>query len=581
MRSRLIRRIVVLLCLGLALGACRPAPQENSAAPASTPWRELAPEPATATTAELPEPQESSPVSATMKTSVVPSRVRELTKFPLRDSSSNLPLELPGPAQTRKIDDAQLSEFQEIAAQTQSAADWRKAAERAVAVNDFFSAHQAYARESEIYRKKGHLQAALAEEMKAAQYATELQLYQSRPSKPVAKLSRLEPAQGCYVGAFIDRDTTLEKHYFESQTHGDIPQFNELVGKKHASFFMYRSYGKPFPSEWAEFVKSQGAIPHIAWEPGSIDEVKNDAYLASFLDAAKRLEHPVMLRFASEMNGEWTHYNGDPEAYKKAFRLVYTESRKAPQVALMWCPNAVPKSNVEEYYPGDDFVDWVGVNFYSVPFLDNDPQRSGEKIHPTDHLKFVYETYSSKKPIAIGEWAASQKSILSERDLVDFATGKLSQLYATLPTKYPKVKMVNWYNCNNIEQAKEERQLNNFQITNSEQILSAYRKAVSNSYFLGTLESTSPHAYDEIGASVVLGEGEELKLFLKSYDPVLRVYFQVGDKVLLASDDPLEWYLSARQLQSFGQGLLKVLVYDSQNRFVARREVKFQGAGKK
>ena len=124
---------------------------------------------------------------------------------------------------------------------------------------------------------------------------------------------------------------------------------------------MYRSYGKPFPTEWAEYVKSQGAMVHIAWEPSDISKVASDDYLKNFIDEADKLDHPVMLRFAGEMNGEWTAYNGDPEAYKKAFRVVFEESRRATKVALMWCPNTVPQADIDDYYPGDDHVDWASL----------------------------------------------------------------------------------------------------------------------------------------------------------------------------------------------------------------------------
>ncbi|MCA9780249.1 MAG: hypothetical protein KC800_26165, partial [Candidatus Eremiobacteraeota bacterium] len=304
-----------------------------------------------------------------------------------------------------------------------------------------------------------------------------------------------------------------------------------------------------------------------------VEAVYNEDYLREFVDAARDLDHPVMLRFASEMNGEWTGYNGDPEAYKKAFRYVYSETRRAPKVAMLWCPNTVPQANIKDYYPGDDAVDWVGVNFYSVPFLDNNPERPGEKIHPTDHLRYVYETYSSRKPIAIGEWAASHKSALVDKDLTPFARGKLAQLYGALPTRYPRVKMVNWYDCNNMAHAREERQLNSFQLTGSEKLLEGYSKAVSHPYFVGAELTASSTAYRKASNKVDLKNGGEIKLFLKSYDPVLKVYFRDGGRVVQASDDPLEWYVKSSELS--GSGKLEVLVYDSKDRFVTRSSIEY------
>lgn len=510
----------------------------------------------------------------------VPSRVR-VTPVPVvsmpperRASRSNIPLELPGSTDVRGVQDPELSSLLSTAEYSNMATDWRRAAERAVAVEAFAHASRAFRNEAEIYRGSGDIQAAIAEETKASYYTTELQLYRTVPAPEAPKLERLEPASGCYVGAFIDRDDTLHKLHMESQIHGDIPQFNKLVEKPHASFFMYRSYGKEFPKKWARYVKEQGAIPHISWEPKSLEDVRDDDYLRRFMSEAAKLDHPVILRFAGEMNGEWTPYHGDPQAYIEAFRTVYRASRKAPKVAMLWCPNAVPQSSIEDYYPGDDYVDWIGVNFYSVPYLDNDINRPGDKIFPADQLKFVYEKYAARKPIAVGEWAASQRSSLRDRNLTSFATTKLAQLYSVLPTQYPRVKMVNWYSCNNIERAKEERQLNNFQVTNNEDILDAYRRAVGHPHFLGADSTDSSLALEVAEGQVKMSEGDEIRLALKSYDSVLKVYFMTGGKVIHASDDPLEWFVTAEQLV-VGGGELKVLVFDSKDRFVTRGDLEY------
>lgn len=530
-----------------------------------------------------PEPETAKPISraitaptrARPKASPTPQASEEPT-VSLRPSESNLPAELPAEAKLIAISDPELSDLHYQVKGYETAAGWRKVAERALVVEDFNLAHQAFAKEAAIYKEKGQTQAYLAERAKAAQYSTEMEIYRSVPAESPQKLERMEPANGCYVGAFIDRDSTLEKHHFASQIHGDIPQFNELVRRDHASFFMYRGYGHPFPTQWANFVKEHGGIPHIAWEPKDLSEVTDDAYLARFLAAAKEYDHPVILRFASEMNGEWTGYHGDPEEYKRVFRFMHQKTREAPKVALMWCVNTVPQATIEDYYPGDDYVDWVGVNFYSVPFLDNDKSRPGDRIHPADHLDYVYQTFSQRKPIAIGEWAASQESILTERNLEDFATAKLSQLYATLPTRYPRVKMVNWYDCNNIVQARAGRKLNNFQITNSNQLLDSYIRAVSSPHYLSANQSSSLVGYQLAKDSVILKTSDELKVYLKSYDPVLRVYFHAGGDVIHASDDPLEWFVTGAQLAKLGKGELKILVYDSKNRFVTRSSLKFE-----
>lgn len=451
------------------------------------------------------------------------------------------------------------------------ATEWRKVAELALREEQFATAAEAFRRESAIYRSKGHIQAALAEEAKAAQVSTELELYattsgQESSAKPLA---RLEPPTGCYLGAFIDRDDNLKRLQFASQTHGDVDEFRELVEKPHASYFMYRTYGRPFPLKWARYLKQRGAFPHIAWEPKSLADVKDDAYLRKFVDDMIALDFPVMLRFASEMNGEWTPYHSDPKAYKEAFRLVYQATRRAPKVAMMWCPNTVPSQGIEDYYPGDDAVDWVGVNFYSVPFLDNDRTRPGEKIHPTDLLSGVYEQYSERKPIAVGEWAASRQSSLSPNPSTDFAKTKMSQLYSALPTKFGKVKMVNWYDSNNLLEARPGRQLNNYQLTSPPDVLAHYSDAISSPYYLKSHDSASPRSFAAVTGRTTIRREDTIQIFLKSYDQRPKVYFQLNGEIVLATDEPLHWFLPARTWK-LGKNVLDIYVYDSKDRFVKK-----------
>ncbi|GAW91654.1 copper amine oxidase domain-containing protein [Calderihabitans maritimus] len=170
---------------------------------------------------------------------------------------------------------------------------------------------------------------------------------------------------------------------------------NELTGKKHASFFYYVGYGQPFPEKWIEEVKSVGAIPHIAWEPNDgLDVVKDDEYLRTFARRLRETEVPVFLRFASEMNGAWTAYTGDPEKYVEKWRLVHdVMEEEAPNVIMVWTVFTFPQSNILDYYPGDDYVDWVGVNIYNVVYHNNDTRQKAAHEDPLELLDFVYNNF--------------------------------------------------------------------------------------------------------------------------------------------------------------------------------------------
>ena len=116
----------------------------------------------------------------------------------------------------------------------------------------------------------------------------------------------------------------------------------------------------------------------------------NPAYDSTkeFAVSCGKMGRPVFIRFAHEMNGSWypwcvwmdknknTVYDKDeetghtPENYRTAFRNVSGMFKKyAPNAAVIWCPNhgwlgSERKDNYTGFYPGDEYVDWVGLDFY-------------------------------------------------------------------------------------------------------------------------------------------------------------------------------------------------------------------------
>ncbi|MCF3648952.1 glycoside hydrolase family 26 protein [Synoicihabitans lomoniglobus] len=78
------------------------------------------------------------------------------------------------------------------------------------------------------------------------------------------------------------------------------------------------------------------------------------------------LQFPIVFRPLHEMNGNWfwwgSRLEGGPETYVKAYRLLVDYMRERTDYVLFcWSPD---KALATEYYPGDDYVDIVGVDGY-------------------------------------------------------------------------------------------------------------------------------------------------------------------------------------------------------------------------
>lgn len=87
--------------------------------------------------------------------------------------------------------------------------------------------------------------------------------------------------------------------------------------------------------------------------------------LAKWLRGARR---PVFLRIGYECDGSWNSYG--PTTYQEAFRRIVDLLRQqgVNNCAYVWqvatSPYNEEKRASQEWYPGDDYVDWIGFSWF-------------------------------------------------------------------------------------------------------------------------------------------------------------------------------------------------------------------------
>jgi len=312
-------------------------------------------------------------------------------------------------------------------------------------------------------------------------------------------LGPYEPEKGCYIGAYVELDNNVA---------GEISRFEQLTGKKHATYFKYVGYGQPFPYQWVKELHAKQAVPHIAWEPNEgLAAVRDDDYLHGWAQAAAHAGGPIFLRYASEMNGNWMAYSGDSDLYKAKWQLVYrVMHEEAPNVVMIWCPYATPRATIPLYYPGDEYVDWVGVNLYSVYHADGDPAKPPSD-DPRDLLRYVYDLFAYRKPIAVCEYAATHYCVATKTPVVDFCLDNMTKLYTALAAQFPRVRMINWFSVNTEENGLAH---NNYSVTDNPQVLQAYAQLIGGDHFLTRVpdELLAPTPVAVTPPPVPVGPGE-------------------------------------------------------------------------
>ena len=82
----------------------------------------------------------------------------------------------------------------------------------------------------------------------------------------------------------------------------------------------------------------------------------------------KKAQRPIFLRIGYEFDLPANHY--EPHAYRLAYRYIVDRLRKAgvANAAFVWHSYAnLPAYPLEDWYPGDDYVDWFGVSIFGMP----------------------------------------------------------------------------------------------------------------------------------------------------------------------------------------------------------------------
>lgn len=131
-----------------------------------------------------------------------------------------------------------------------------------------------------------------------------------------------------------------------------------------------------FDTRFMQALYSQGVIPVITWEPTGLTPRQIlsgsfDAYISAYAKGAAAYKKPFFLRFAHEMNGNWYTWTGDPVGYRKMWMHVHDlfVAAGAGNVLWVWSPNNTDQygrtDSVMDYYPGDDYVDWVGFSAFN------------------------------------------------------------------------------------------------------------------------------------------------------------------------------------------------------------------------
>lgn len=177
---------------------------------------------------------------------------------------------------------------------------------------------------------------------------------------------------------------------------------------------------------------------------------KKDDQIINLANQLKQLDTQILFRLNNEMNSDWTSYSGiitlsDPELYIAVWQRIYNifEQQGVNNCIWIYNPNdnnfpPCPWNNYLAYYPGNDYVDMIGVTGYNTGTYyfasRGEIWREFETIY--DEINEKYQPIFNKFPWIITEFATS--SVGGDKP------GWITNMFNAID-KYPNIKAMVWF----------------------------------------------------------------------------------------------------------------------------------------
>jgi hypothetical protein len=248
-------------------------------------------------------------------------------------------------------------------------------------------------------------------------------------------------------------------------------------GKRHAVVNMFTNwnstsktisnvFSQQLPNIW-----NNGNVPLVTWEPTTgastlpdievrIARGEYDTYINTWASQMKTFlsgpdgvfgsedDRRAYLRLAHEMNGDWypwgsTLGNNSPADYVAMWRHVKaifaSKGITSTHLQWMWCVNHddVGTGVAEQFFPGNDHVDWVAIDGYN--WGTSQTWSSWKSPANTYDPMITRLRAISSKPLAITEFAST-----SSGNGVSGKSQWISDAFSYFVSK--NVKMVVWFN---------------------------------------------------------------------------------------------------------------------------------------
>lgn len=160
--------------------------------------------------------------------------------------------------------------------------------------------------------------------------------------------------------------------------------------------------------------------------------------------------------------------------------------------------------DIYDYYPGDSYVDWVGVSLYTNKFRSYQNPVAGKDFeemyygngiyaNPISKLRDIVDRYGDRKPIIITEGGTGHSIRGGSSELAGFASNQLNMLYTYVNMVFPQVKGIIYFDVDLNKNGYV------YAFNKNASVFSNYQRVTENNMALIKNFGTSPYSYVKVG----------------------------------------------------------------------------------
>ena len=266
----------------------------------------------------------------------------------------------------------------------------------------------------------------------------EFELYgEAKPDDSVYYGARLEPKAGAYIGMISET----------SEPFAPVGSYLTYIDNMRQPDLYY-------PAN--VLISRDNVVATVGWTVDNLGSV-NYEYIREVLNTLNTYNKPMFIRFANEMNV--SPIGDEPSTYVNIFRNVANMVHEYDNFSVVWSPNDLGALDrpYELYYPGDEYVDWIGVSMYMIKYFQGKKNTqykdsvyfmTGDYGYATNRIKPIMEFMEKnniRKPVMISEGGVPTNNKFGE-DLTEWATPRFDNFLWYLVMKYPQIKLINYFN---------------------------------------------------------------------------------------------------------------------------------------